>query len=137
MPTDFLQLAGKTVLVTGVANRKSVAWHIARLLVEADCRVIYSVRSPERREQVAKLVDKSFGQGSDDILVCDVEHEEQIKQLAAEVSQRRPPGRSGALDCIRGLRRRDAAFPRDIEAGVSADVRYFLLLANITFASSA
>ena len=83
MPSDFLQLAGKTVLVTGVANRKSVAWHISKLLVEADCRVIYSVRSPERREQVAKLV------GSDeDILVCDVEHEDQIAQLAAEVAAR-------------------------------------------------
>ncbi len=83
MPKDFLQLAGKTVLVTGVANRKSVAWHIAQLLTEADCRVLYSVRSDERRMQVAKLV------GSDeDILVCDVEHEEQIARLAGEVSKR-------------------------------------------------
>lgn len=83
MPADFLQLAGKTVLVAGVANRKSVAWHIARQLVELDCRVLYSVRSPTRREQVAKLV------GSDhDILVCDVEHQEQIDQLARDVASR-------------------------------------------------
>jgi enoyl-[acyl-carrier protein] reductase I len=83
MPADFLQLAGKTVLVCGVANRKSVAWHVAQQLVEADCRVIYSVRSPERRAQVAKLV------GSDsDILVCDVEHQDQIEVLAREVSAR-------------------------------------------------
>ena len=32
---DFLQLAGKTILVVGVANRKSVAWHVARVLTEA------------------------------------------------------------------------------------------------------
>ncbi len=83
MPADFLQLAGKTVLVCGVANRKSVAWHIARLLTEADCRVIYSVRSEQRREQVAKLVGSS-----DDVLVCDVEHEDQIDRLAEEVDQR-------------------------------------------------
>lgn len=88
MPADFLQLAGKTVLVAGVANRKSVAWHIARMLTEADCRVLYSVRSPERREQIAKLVGSQFGQGADDILVCDVEHEDQIARLAAEVSSR-------------------------------------------------
>ncbi len=83
MPTDFLQLAGKTILVCGVANKKSVAWHIARLLREADCRVIYSVRSEERREQVAKLVGSA-----DDVLVCDVEYEEQIERLAEEVAQR-------------------------------------------------
>lgn len=83
MPADFLQLAGKTILVCGVANKKSVAWHIAKLLAEADCRVIYSVRSEQRREQVAKLVGSA-----EDVLVCDVEHQEQIDALAERVSER-------------------------------------------------
>ncbi|QDV73308.1 enoyl-ACP reductase FabI [Botrimarina mediterranea] len=81
MPSDFLQLAGKTVLVAGVANKKSVAWHIARLLTEADCRVIYSVRSEKRRDEVQRLV------GPDAlVLICDVEHEEEIERLGAEVA---------------------------------------------------
>lgn len=81
MPSDFLQLAGKTVLVTGVANKKSVAWHVARLLTDADCRVIYSVRSEVRREQVQKLA------GADaTVLVCDVEHDDQIEALAAGIA---------------------------------------------------
>ncbi len=42
---DFLQLAGKSILVFGVANRKSVAFHIGRLLEEAGARVVYVVRS--------------------------------------------------------------------------------------------
>ncbi len=29
---DFLELAGKSILIFGVANRKSVAWHIARVV---------------------------------------------------------------------------------------------------------
>ncbi|WP_425399811.1 enoyl-ACP reductase FabI [Aeoliella sp.] len=88
MPADFLQLAGKTVLVAGVANRKSVAWHVARLLAEADCRVLFSVRSEQRREQVAKLVSNISGGSADDILVCDVEHEDQIERLSDEVASR-------------------------------------------------
>ena len=32
---DFLQLAGKSVLVFGLANRKSVAWHIGQVLAAA------------------------------------------------------------------------------------------------------
>ena len=32
---DFLQLTGKSILIFGVANRKSVAWHIGRVLTEA------------------------------------------------------------------------------------------------------
>lgn len=81
MPTDFLQLAGKTVLVTGVANKKSVAWHIAKMLTEADCRVVYAVRSEARQQQVQKLA----GAGQT-VLVCDVEFDDQIERLAAEVA---------------------------------------------------
>lgn len=83
MPADFLQLAGKTVLVCGVANRKSVAWHVARMLTEADCRVIYAVRTEARREQVAKLVGSE-----EDILICDVEHVDQIGQLAEAIAKK-------------------------------------------------
>ncbi len=38
--TDFLQLTGKTILVLGVANRKSVAWHAAQGLQEAGAEVV-------------------------------------------------------------------------------------------------
>ena len=41
---DFLQLSGKTVLVFGVANRKSVAWFVAKSLEEQGAKVVYSVR---------------------------------------------------------------------------------------------
>ncbi len=87
MPQDFLQIAGKAVLVCGVANRKSVAWHIARTLAEADCRVLYAVRTPERRQQIAKLLGSDGKNGDDDIFVCDVEHESQIETLAADVAK--------------------------------------------------
>jgi enoyl-[acyl-carrier protein] reductase I len=77
---DFLQLAGNSFLVFGVANRKSVAFHIARLLGEAGGRVVYVVRSEARRESVRKLV------GDAPIYVCDVEFEEQIERLREELS---------------------------------------------------
>jgi enoyl-[acyl-carrier protein] reductase I len=82
--TDFLQLAGKTILVMGVANRKSVAWHVGKVLAEAGADVVYSVRSEARRESVQKLV------GSAPVLVCDVEHEEQIARLSNQLTEIRP-----------------------------------------------
>ncbi len=94
MPDDFLQLAGKTILVCGVANRKSVAWHVAQLLRAAECRVIYSVRTPERKVQLGQLL------GSDrDILVCDVERQDEIDQLARDVAER-TDGLAGMLHSI-------------------------------------
>jgi enoyl-[acyl-carrier protein] reductase I len=82
--SDFLQLAGKTILVLGVANRKSVAWHTAQVLRDSGADVIYSVRSEARRENVQKLV------GDAPVLVCDVEHEDQIAKLRETVSSVRP-----------------------------------------------
>ncbi len=82
--TDFLQLAGKTILVAGVANRKSVAWHIAKVLAEAGVEVVYVVRSPERAESVRKLV------GDAPLFVCDVEHEGQIAALGEAVAADHP-----------------------------------------------
>jgi enoyl-[acyl-carrier protein] reductase I len=82
MSTDFLQLAGKRILVMGFANRKSVAWHVSRVLVEAGAEVVYSVRNESRREQMQQLV------GDAPVLVCDVEFEEQIEQLARDLSKR-------------------------------------------------
>src|SRR5689334_21736879 len=79
---DFLQLAGKTILVLGVANRKSVAFHIGQLLESAGAKVIYSVRSPERQQSVAKLLPAGSA-----IHVCDVERENEIARLADSVSR--------------------------------------------------
>ncbi len=82
MPADFLQLAGKRVLVFGVKNRKSVAYHVGQALQEAEAEVVYVVRSEERRESVAKLLPDAA------IYACDVEHQDQIDQLAAELAKR-------------------------------------------------
>ena len=81
--TDFLQLADKSILVFGVANRKSVAYHTARTLTDAGADVIYAVRSPERRESVRKLV------GDARVFVCDVEDQAQIERLRDEVAAER------------------------------------------------
>ena len=79
---DFLQLSGKTMLVLGVANRKSVAFHVGQLLEAAGATVVYVVRSPERRRTVAKLLKPQA-----EIYVCDVEHEAQIAELREQVGR--------------------------------------------------
>jgi enoyl-[acyl-carrier protein] reductase I len=81
---DFLQLSGKTILLFGVANRKSVAYHIARVVSEAGAKCVYVVQNDEIRENAAKLKLP----GDPGIYVCDVEHEEQIARLRAEIGAR-------------------------------------------------
>ena len=107
---DFLQLSGKTILVFGVANRKSVACHIGRVLDEAGAAVVYVVRSDER----AASSRPSCSAPDAEIHVCDVEHQEQIDRLRDEVGQRHPTlARPGPLDRLCRLwRRRPSRFTR-------------------------
>ena len=78
---DFLQLAGKNILVVGVANRKSVAWQSAKVMIDAGANVIFSVRSEERAATVKKLAPEST------VLLCDVEHQDQIDRLKQQLSE--------------------------------------------------
>lgn len=81
---DFLNIAGKTFLVFGVANKKSIAFSIGQVLSQANAKVVYSVRSKERRESVSKILPGS------DIFVCDVERGQDIRKLAKDISPKYP-----------------------------------------------
>lgn len=80
---SFLDIQGKTFLVFGIANRRSVAYHVARVLEREGATVLYSVRSETRRDSVRKLLDGR------EIFVCDVQDQNQIDRLAADLCGRR------------------------------------------------
>jgi enoyl-[acyl-carrier protein] reductase I len=82
--SDFLALAGRTVLVTGVANKKSVAWHVHQGLRAAGATVVHAVRSEELRRALAPQLAPSR------VHVCDVEREEDVARLANELASDTP-----------------------------------------------
>ncbi|MCC6414860.1 MAG: SDR family oxidoreductase [Opitutaceae bacterium] len=77
---DFLQLTGKTFIIFGVANRKSVAWFIAKALEEQGAKVIYSVRSEARKKSLETLLTGK------PVFICDVEEEGAADRLAADIA---------------------------------------------------
>lgn len=80
--SDFLQLADKTFLVFGVANRKSVAYAISQVLEEAGAEVVYVVRSEEQRGKVGRLLKDR------PVFSCDVERSDEIAQTRDAIAQR-------------------------------------------------
>ena len=77
--SDFLQLAGRTFVVQGVANKKSVAWLVAKSLEEQGARVVFAVRSEARRQSLAALL------AGRPVFVCDAEQEGACDRLAADL----------------------------------------------------
>ena len=80
---DWLGLEGKTVVVVGVANRRSVGFHVGKGLEEAGARVVYVVHTDERREELKKRLDAP-------IHVCDVEKDGDVERLAEELAEDHP-----------------------------------------------
>lgn len=76
---SLLNLSNRRYLIIGVANRKSVAWAVAKSLEAEGAEVVFSVRSEARKESLGKLL------GERPCYVCDVEYPDQITALAEAV----------------------------------------------------
>lgn len=79
---SFLNLNKKVFLVFGVANKKSLAWFVAKTLEEQGAEVIYSVRTESRKKSLETLLEGK------PVYICDVEHLEQIERLAQEIGKK-------------------------------------------------
>lgn len=77
---SFLNINKKRFVVFGLANRKSVAAHIAAVLLGEGAEVIHVVRTPERRESALKLFPDCQA------FVCDVEDEANIIRVRDEIA---------------------------------------------------
>ena len=73
---DFLNISKKTFLITGVANRKSVAYFCAKTLLDSGAKLIFSVQNEKNFQSCQKLFPDS------EMFLCDVESPESLKGLA-------------------------------------------------------
>lgn len=79
---DFLQLEGKKIVIFGLANKKSVACAVGRVLINSGADVIHVVRSEQRRENCRKLFPDSS------LFICDVEDEKNIIRVRDEIGEK-------------------------------------------------
>ena len=77
----FLAIEDKVFVVFGLANRKSVASAIGKVLVEEGAEVINVVRSEQRLEAANKLFPDSK------LFICDVEDEKNIARVRQEIGE--------------------------------------------------
>src|SRR5436309_12419046 len=79
-------LAGKTGIVFGVANKRSIAWSIAQAWHKAGARLAFTYQGERLKENVEELAG-TFG--ADTLLIpCDVTKDEEISRVFAEVEQK-------------------------------------------------
>ena len=88
---DFLNVDGKIFLVTGFANRKSIAWFVAETLKNLGAEIIFSVRSQKRMEELKKITrvlgKKLEGSPHERIIVLDGATGQNAHSQVAEFSK--------------------------------------------------
>src|ERR1700674_2057006 len=78
-------LEGKIGVVFGVANKRSIAWAIAKAWAAAGARLIFNYQGERLKENVAELVGE-FGEGTP-LFPCDVTSDAEIAQFFQYVRQ--------------------------------------------------
>src|SRR6058998_145827 len=86
-------LAGKIGLVFGVANKRSIAWAIAKAWAAAGARLIFNYQGERLKENVADLIGE-FGENAP-LFPCDVSSDEEIARFFQEVR-----GQTDRLDLL-------------------------------------
>jgi enoyl-[acyl-carrier protein] reductase I len=78
-------LAGKTGLVFGVANKRSIAWAIAQAWAAAGAKLIFNYQGERLKENVQELTS-AFGPDVP-LYPCDVSSDEEISRFFGQVRQ--------------------------------------------------
>lgn len=81
---DWLGLKGKKIVVLGVANKRSVGFHVGKHLQSVGAEVVWVVHTEARRKQLSSRL------GDDPILVCDVEVQEEVDALRDSLQRDHP-----------------------------------------------
>ncbi len=76
---SFLNIEDKRFLVFGVANKKSVAYHVAKMLLDEGAQIDLVVRDEQAAEKVRKLFPGR------NVFFCNVESDEEITRLKHEI----------------------------------------------------
>jgi enoyl-[acyl-carrier protein] reductase I len=79
-----IDLAGKTGVVFGVANHRSIAWAIAQILNKAGARLAIAYQNERVREEVQKLT--ASWQGTP-LIECDVRSDDNVKTAFDKVAE--------------------------------------------------
>lgn len=126
----FLGLDSKKIIIFGLANKKSVACAIAKVLVEEGAEVIHVVRSEERAATARKLFPES------PVFTCDVEDEANIIQVRDEILAAGHGEISGIVHSIafanysEGLKPFHATLKKDFLQAVDISCFSFISIAN-------
>jgi enoyl-[acyl-carrier protein] reductase I len=81
-------LAGKNVLVMGVANERSIAWAVARAVIAQGGRLAVTYQSQRIKPRLDRLMADAGAEAT--LVECDVASDDGVRNAMAELAERLP-----------------------------------------------
>lgn len=81
-------LNGKTLLVMGVANKRSIAWGIARSCYREGARLVFTYQGDRQRDHLEELVSEHMPGQDFPIVACDVTDDAGLEQAFREIADK-------------------------------------------------
>lgn len=82
----MLSLQGRTYVVMGVANKRSIAWGIAQALHKAGAKLVFTYAG-ERLEKSVRELTETLERQDSIVLPCDVTNDENIEAAFSEIKE--------------------------------------------------
>jgi enoyl-[acyl-carrier protein] reductase I len=86
-PARMIDLKGRTAIVFGIANKRSIAWAIAQKLSEAGARLLVTYQNERLRQEAEGLIAELPGS---EAYQCDVSKDAEIDSLFATLKEKHP-----------------------------------------------
>lgn len=84
---DYLQLTKKNIVVMGVANERSIAWGVAKKLLELGANVIFTYRKERSKGKIEKVL-ANYTEHNTAVIECDVNSDDSISKAFTEIGER-------------------------------------------------
>lgn len=83
---DILQLKDKNIVVMGVANERSIAWGVAKRLLEVGANVIFTYRKERSKSKIDKILE-NYQDYNTTVVQCDVNSDESMQNAFKQIGE--------------------------------------------------
>jgi enoyl-[acyl-carrier protein] reductase I len=80
-------LHGKTIVVMGVANKRSIGWGVAVAAARHGAKLVLTYRSDRAGEQIHKLLEQELPETDATVVHCDVTNDTSIETAFAQIGE--------------------------------------------------
>ncbi|RWZ58093.1 enoyl-[acyl-carrier-protein] reductase FabI [Halobacillus fulvus] len=84
---DLLKMKDKTIVIMGVANKRSLAWGVAESLHQAGAKLVFTYRKDRSRSKLEKLLEENEMK-AEHIIQCDVNDDDSIQNAFQEIQKK-------------------------------------------------